>query len=683
MVQNAARALSCVMGKKRHERQAASTRPAAKLGGGGGWNLNDRDPNDRTAVPVYPGASADATQPQPCPPKKDGASSKPAKRAFSGTGWRLAAPGFTDGVVGGEGQPPAKSREPKVLLGNLPCDVAPDVLQSLLIDKCDLHGDLIDVAVAVFGPARPKLRRDKKRLHRGFAVATYTSRDAAEVAAGLLNGAELHLESKINNENGTFRLIKASADVGAAMDFKFLMGTQGVDVVPGDAAGEDRDNDSTINPTSNKKKKAQHDMLNDPRLDPTHEAYDPPFSLSELCEFPMRHSCLATHTLVSDLESQLKKRFYRYVEDAIPHGLLPALSGAILIMERVAPRWTRVKELFESTEAFAVIVSFLAKAEKNSGKKIETFFDLACGHGFVGLLFACSFPGKKVRACDWVERPAFSAYSRVLGAISFCESNGGGKTFDAKAWLVENEAKIKHVFGDAANVTDSETKHASTIASFEPVSETPSTSKSSNKEDEKRLIRFLDENLPGSYLENVSFTRGDLISLRPEMNENSLVAALHGCNSSTKETVETAIEQKSAWCVMPCCVQKDLYMPNCVMQKLNDANRYAFLVGALAQKYDANLVRAIDAKITNRTLMVFGGLSRDGTRDGLPNDDQADNGTQNTERNEGPPSKESQKGPFTLPAFLAARVTPVGGVAALGETKGGEGHDTEMNQLLQ
>ena len=45
------------MGKKRFERVANSTRPAAKLGGGGGWNIDgargivDGDP---ASLPAYP-----------------------------------------------------------------------------------------------------------------------------------------------------------------------------------------------------------------------------------------------------------------------------------------------------------------------------------------------------------------------------------------------------------------------------------------------------------------------------------------------------------------------------------------------------------------------------------------------------------------------------------------------------
>ena len=161
------------MGLRRAERQAASKRPAAKLGGGGGWNLKDRDPADPTPAPSYPGTSAGASRPwelpkrdraEPHPPEAvpadDAPSTGPKKRAFSGKGWRAAAPGFDAPSDARCGQP--ASTEPKVLVGNLPTDVAPETLREILETACvavdlgDADGELLETRVAVFGPARPK-----------------------------------------------------------------------------------------------------------------------------------------------------------------------------------------------------------------------------------------------------------------------------------------------------------------------------------------------------------------------------------------------------------------------------------------------------------------------------------------------------------------------------------------------
>ena len=77
----------------------------------------------------------------------------------------------------------------KVLVGNLPTDVPPDAMRECLERHCeetlaaelrDVPGALVrPVRVAIFGPARPKLRRDRKRLHRGFALLEWTTAEKA------------------------------------------------------------------------------------------------------------------------------------------------------------------------------------------------------------------------------------------------------------------------------------------------------------------------------------------------------------------------------------------------------------------------------------------------------------------------------------------------------------------------
>ena len=117
--------------------------------------------------------------------------------------------------------------------GQLPTDVAPETLREILETACagvdlgDAAGELLETRVAVFGPARPKLRRDKKRLHRGFAVLEYSTRAAAVAAAKALHATELHTPSR--KTEGGLRAVKASADVGPAMDAAFLNGEQGED----------------------------------------------------------------------------------------------------------------------------------------------------------------------------------------------------------------------------------------------------------------------------------------------------------------------------------------------------------------------------------------------------------------------------------------------------------------------
>ena len=607
------------MGLRRAERQAASKRPAAKLGGGGGWNLKDRDPAYPTPAP-YPGTSAGASR--PWEPKRDRAEppeavpadeiAGPKKRAFSGKGWRAAAPGFDTPSDARGGQP--ASTEPKVLVGNLPTDVAPETLREILETACagvdlgDAEGELLETRVAVFGPARPKLRRDKKRLHRGFAVLEYSSRAAAVAAAKALHSTELHTPSR--KTEGGLRAVKASADVGPAMDTAFLNGEQGEDV-----AGEDVEDviasRRRIAPSDRDVPKIG-DPTYDPALhDPDHPAYDasPPFAMRELALFPMRASCLATHATAMDLDAQTQRpRFFRYLRDAVPG--LPEIALAVRVVADVAPRWTRVKELVESVEAFRNFLAFLAEAETKGERTVETCFDMACGHGLVGVLIAYAFPEKIVNACDWTRRPAFEAYARVFGALASCEARG--LRFDYQTWACERRDRLEKSKNNASgvpeDVEDVQARLVSSLQSDGDVTVKKTERKKGDAEIAAGLLRALDETLPGETLGNVRFTEGDLNAFEPLVHSSSFVLALHGCNESTRDALALAKRKKALWCVMPCCVVKDLYAPECVLSNLDDAARYAFLCGVLSAKYGASLVRAVDKRITNRPVMLFGGL---------------------------------------------------------------------------
>jgi hypothetical protein len=697
------------MGLRRAERQAASKRPAAKLGGGGGWNLKDRDPADLTPAPSYPGTSAGASRPWEVPKRDrpeprstneavrsaDDAliSAGPKKRAFSGKGWRAAAPGFDASRFDARDSQPECSTEPKVLVGNLPTDVAPETLREILETACagvdlgDAAGELLETRVAVFGPARPKLRRDKKRLHRGFAVLEYSTRAAAVAAAKALHATELHTPSR--KTEGGLRAVKASADVGPAMDAAFLNGEQGEDAIlvtedSSELLGASR---RVLAPSA----PGKGDPFHDPEIhDPDHPAYDasPPFAMRELALFPMRHSCLATHATVADLDAHtIRPRFFRYLRDAVPGA--PELAAAVRVVARVAPRWTRVKELVESVEAFRHALAFLAEAEGDrGGRVINTCFDMACGHGLVGVLFAYAFPEKTARACDWARRPAFDAYARVFGALAACEAKG--ERFDYRAWESANASRIdaalealareKKAFegaridtsdGDAPDERRNTFQTFQTFKTFNP--------KLSDAAFADGLLRTLDETLPGETLGNVCFTLGDLVSLEPLVNRNAFVMALHGCNESTRDALALARRANAPWCVMPCCVVKDLYAPECVLSNLDDATRYAFLCGVLAHKYGASLVRSVDRRITNRPVMLFGGLSRPAVAGGAARAAEGDDDATGAAP-EGVPSNPVEPappaGPFTL-RFPMAHKRLVSRVAArrqrAGKEEGGTG----------
>ena len=137
----------------------------------------------------------------------------------------------------------------------------------------------------------------------------WTTRESAEAAAAKMHGTDLHTSSKKDAKNGGARAMKATTEVGPAMDQNFLEGTQGEDAPPPPPPPP---------PPSSSREQQR----------------DPPFSMSELQRFPMRASCLATHTTLPDLQPQQRRRLMRYLTDAVEG--LPELKDVVLLVESVA-----------------------------------------------------------------------------------------------------------------------------------------------------------------------------------------------------------------------------------------------------------------------------------------------------------------------------------------------------------
>ena len=125
---------------------------------------------------------------------------------------------------------------------------------------------------------------------------------------------------------------------------------------------------------------------------------------SELEGFPHDHSCIQTSLTVGDLSPGLRARFWRYLHDTFVHfAELPQIFHHVSLQTQ---QYLRVKELFETCEAFKLIGDIIAK----DSNEIDTIYDLACGHGLLGILLAYRFPRKKVVCIDLVERDSHFAF---------------------------------------------------------------------------------------------------------------------------------------------------------------------------------------------------------------------------------------------------------------------------------
>jgi hypothetical protein len=114
----------------------------------------------------------------------------------------------------------------------------------------------------------------------------------------------------------------------------------------------------------------------------------------------------------------------------------------------------------------------------------------------------------------------------------------------------------------------------------------------------------------GKLLHNICFHQSDLMNA-VEVMEDSVMICLHGCNEVNQQAIDLALSHgATGWLVMPCCITADQYLGNTCKVRLSDEQRYSMLCGAMASSYDAQLVTNIDCQITNRSIMLAGGIGR-------------------------------------------------------------------------
>ncbi|MFC1586879.1 class I SAM-dependent methyltransferase [Planctomycetota bacterium] len=122
-----------------------------------------------------------------------------------------------------------------------------------------------------------------------------------------------------------------------------------------------------------------------------------------LGEYPMD-----SNAMVHDLSADQFNLLLTYVEEVT---FSPKLSALIAEISRRHPKYLRVKELFETMEAYKRIGQ--AIYEQWQTGSVETIYDFACGHGLLGILLAYRFHKLNVVCMDLEYRPAFGHYLQV------------------------------------------------------------------------------------------------------------------------------------------------------------------------------------------------------------------------------------------------------------------------------
>jgi len=111
--------------------------------------------------------------------------------------------------------------------------------------------------------------------------------------------------------------------------------------------------------------------------------------------FPHRRggsgSTLDQHVQVSQLEQAHMELIELYLASRVPHQVAAALRR----VWQTHLNSMRVKELFETIETFSLVESRIMRIPS-----LITVFDLACGHGLLGVLLAYRFPALRVVCVD-------------------------------------------------------------------------------------------------------------------------------------------------------------------------------------------------------------------------------------------------------------------------------------------
>ena len=258
----------------------------------------------------------------------------------------------------------------------------------------------------------------------------------------------------------------------------------------------------------------------------------PLWQMDNLEKLPWKGTTLDKHAQVAAQPRDVLDMIGVYLGGAGSPGGVAALR---LVWE-APPTSLRVKELFETLETFKLLYRQLSIIRARAVKRqqpnttINHVYDMACGHGLLGVLVAERFPAVRVVCVDLEKRPGFEHYCAAFRA-------GAGCT-----------------------------------------------------------------------LANLEFVEGDLaeVAIQPQ----SFVVSVHACNEANKVTVAMAVAADAAYAAMPCCIRDGLYDAVHSVRHMDDATRYAIMVGVMAQAFNAHTVSAIDRRITNRHLIMFGGYER-------------------------------------------------------------------------
>lgn len=146
---------------------------------------------------------------------------------------------------------------------------------------------------------------------------------------------------------------------------------------------------------------------------------------------------LSPSAMVADLDPPLRELVRSYLRQAMPGS--PEI--ALIIDEVVShhPVTVRTKELFESVEVAKILGHHVH--ELQAQKKVTEVYDLACGHGLVGLLLAYRFPDLPVTCVDLEARPAWDQLVGAWRRVGF-PSRGRSQSLENVSFVQDAIANV-------------------------------------------------------------------------------------------------------------------------------------------------------------------------------------------------------------------------------------------------
>ena len=263
---------------------------------------------------------------------------------------------------------------------------------------------------------------------------------------------------------------------------------------------------------------------------------------------------ISPHLFVEELSDEVISALLdEYVPTSFDdRGMSQELGAIFRHASDLAPNQLRVKEIIETVEVFLQIVAFIGAQPKTKKQNTSPIVDVACGHGLLAVLLAYRYPHRKVIACDTKQREVYDALR--AGFVKF------GTT----------TSKVKGTVVPLGNLEFAEGMFQDCI----------------------RSESFMDnsEGLP-------------------------LLCGVHACNTLSRDIIEFAVERNFSWAVIPCCIKAGTYI-SCQLnghQQPSISNlgesqdNYLVQCGAIAGMFRAEMMYAIDARITIRNVIICGG----------------------------------------------------------------------------